>query len=457
MNEELIPVSVAKKNSSLLPQNIADDVANFVTSATFRNATNRSEQIYILRQVQELDFESIATVLGMAKTTVHRAYKRYERNMLEKEDGDKPGTRRRGNPLLTSEQEAMVIDWIRTRQRNQDCPTPTMIRVYAGQLSSRKDKDMKGEKMTRQWWHDFRLRHSDEIDVKVVSSIECARSKVKVEQIQQYASMIFDALCDITSGRQLLNFDETGFHQRIDKGSKRKCCYALDVDTDPRFQEESQTSTVSLVATINLVGESLKPLFLTKELVRYKSKTLQQLRTRLETFTTPRGYQNESSMLYYLHHIIRPYVLDVQKELGDEDASVYLVMDQCPSHMTERVKDAIKQIKGLRTIPLPPHSSHFTQPLDVGVFGILKRAYRNLRTGHERPKYEAKLLRAFHAWYQACFHVNIIGAWQMIGVEYRCPTPETTEIVLNIRKIVELMRTHCHDFSDELPDESEEM
>ena len=106
-------------------------------------------------------------------------------------------------------------------------------------------------------------------------------------------------------------------------------------------------------------------------------------------------------------------------------------------------------INGLRVIELPPHSSHFTQPLDANLFGTLKMAYRSVRTGNERPKYEAKLMRCYTAWYRTCLPNNVIASWQKTGIDFRFPILNEFVAVLNIAKLLELMKAYCCDYDDE--------
>jgi hypothetical protein len=51
-----------------------------------------------------------------------------------------------------------------------------------------------------------------------------------------------------------------------------------------------------------------------------------------------------------------------------------LVLDGHESHVNAEFSNYCKE-KDIIPLYLPPHSSHLTQPLDVGIFGPLKRAY----------------------------------------------------------------------------------
>lgn len=51
-----------------------------------------------------------------------------------------------------------------------------------------------------------------------------------------------------------------------------------------------------------------------------------------------------------------------------------LVIDGHESHMSAEFNQFCKE-RNIITISMPPHSSHLLQPLDVGCFSPLKRAY----------------------------------------------------------------------------------
>jgi hypothetical protein len=93
-------------------------------------------------------------------------------------------------------------------------------------------------------------------------------------------------------------------------------------------------------------------------------------------------------------------------------------------------------------ICLPPHSSHLTQPLDVGFFGPLKKAYskkiRKFIQAHVNHITKVKFFLAFYAAYNATItKENVAGGFRGAGlipfnpqaviskldVKLRTPTP----------------------------------
>jgi hypothetical protein len=54
-----------------------------------------------------------------------------------------------------------------------------------------------------------------------------------------------------------------------------------------------------------------------------------------------------------------------------------LILDGHGSHLTPRFDEICEENK-IIPICIPPHSSHLLQPLDIGCFAVLKRAYSRL-------------------------------------------------------------------------------
>ena len=237
MEDKPVPVGVVKHRAEQLGQNIAPSVAAFAMSAEFRQGRTLTEQICLLRDVQGLDFASIGILVQQAKSTVHRRYQTSKAAYLRSPDeGLLVRTEKAGaNSILTNDQEQRVVNWIREQHLSFQCPTPKMVRQYAAVQAM--GPNSRNESLFRNWWHRFKVKHSDVLDTKIVTSIEAGRTRVTIAQVQSYASEILVALRELKTPRQLLNFDETGFHGRIDKSRKRRCVFLKNIPIAPNFKK----------------------------------------------------------------------------------------------------------------------------------------------------------------------------------------------------------------------------
>jgi hypothetical protein len=84
--------------------------------------------------------------------------------------------------------------------------------------------------------------------------------------------------------------------------------------------------------------------------------------------TSPNGWTANYSALEWIKHF--------DKHSAPRRQGVYrmVVLDGHESHLSAQFEGFCKE-KSIVTLCLPPHSSHLTQPLDVGCFSVLKRMY----------------------------------------------------------------------------------
>ena len=287
-------------------------------------------------------------------------------------------------------------------------------------------------------------RHADEIDTEILDAREGARTRVKTEDVLHYFGKVLDAIGRIRSLQQILNMDESGFSSRMDKGRKRKCVVAKNCLVRPAFQEDDGSSQLSIVSTITLGGTALTPMFITKEQIKLNGDFANDsIFDKSLNFVTEKGYQNESSMVFWIENCLRTYV---QKELGEEDAPVFLIMDNCRVHNTPRVQQAFGEVKGLEIIWMPAHSSHFLQMLDACYFGVMKGEYRRGKTLKQKPKVAGKLIRAFRATWQANYPTTIMRSWELTGFYYTGLGTSNSGVCLDLRSVIALAEANCQDF-----------
>ena len=140
----------------------------------------------------------------------------------------------------------------------------------------------------------------------------------------------------------------------------------------------------TLMACIALDGSTLKPAIITRN--RTVSSVLFQ-----------RGYGHKNIALYHtknsfvtcdvferwLREIFIPYVEEkrayLRQRLGAFDDRAVLLLDGCSSHVNPAFQRLLEE-KNVTMSFLIPHSSHLSQPLDLGIFGHVKNLIRNEAT-----------------------------------------------------------------------------
>jgi hypothetical protein len=149
------------------------------------------------------------------------------------------------------------------------------------------------------------------------------------------------------------------------KGKKKAVVYSKKCTTKAAFREEIDLNHVSLVATINLLGQRLTPLYLMTDKVAVKDLELQLMSNSLALYQTRRGYQNSHSMAFSVREILAPSCENLRNVTHDPTLPAFLIMDNCSSHNKQKLLDLYTR-HNIQVIWLPPHSSHFLQPLDLG-------------------------------------------------------------------------------------------
>ena len=260
-----------------------------------------------------------------------------------------------------------------------------------------------------------------------------------------YFSKVLGALMQIKSAKQIVNLDEVGLSQRPDKGRRRRVVSLMNITREPSFMEEEDGSHVTMTAAVNLAGESLKPHFLGIGVLRFNDRDLWLLSDSFAYERTAKGRQTLASFTAYVRSILADYVSNVRKELQDDKAIVYLILDNASVH---NIPDIFAEV-GIQPIWLPPHSSHFLQVLDLLVFAELKKAYRTRRTKSTSPKLEGKLLRILSAWSTATHRLTVIKAWQRAGIvplrQGSMRSNGNERYVLDICRVHNLIQANCPD------------
>lgn len=129
---------------------------------------------------------------------------------------------------------------------------------------------------------------------------------------------------------------------------------------------------------------------------------------------TCNGWTDNDTGLDWIKHF------DKHTRLRTKGVYRMLVLDGHGSHQSVDFEDFCKQ-NNIIPICLPPHSSHLTQPLDIGFFSPLKKAYgkeigRFIRA-HINHITKVEFFLAFHAAYNASISKeNIAGGFYGAGL-----------------------------------------
>ena len=320
--------------------------------------------------------------------------------------GTKPGPK----PYLTVEEEAELtshllqaadIGFGKTR-RDVKC----IVETYARQKST-----LKGSTISDGWWNKY-LKRNPEISLRCGDSTAGVRmDAINAENMKAY----FDLL------RQI--YDEHGFE------SRPECIYNMDetgVPLEPRppkvvarkgqkkvrYRTSGQKAQITVLGCANAAGQTLPPFII------FAAKQLNPLWTRNEVPGSRYGISDKGWVDQELFHIwLKEHFLTnavAQRPL-------LLLLDGHSSHFEPQCIQFAKDNE-IIIFCLPPHTTHECQPLDVGLFGPLKRHWQQAchsfyqkNTTQVISKYN--FCQVFKdAWLNAVVPANVCAGFKKAGV-----------------------------------------
>ena len=185
----------------------------------------------------------------------------------------------------------------------------------------------------------------------------------------------------------------------------------------PQAVTSPRSSNVTVIAGANALGHYIPPFYIFPG-KRWQSEFLSGASTGADGLMSETGWSNSGTFETYItKHLTKYASLD-----ADRDRPVTLILyDGHKSHINLTLTKWAKE-RNVILYVLPPHTSHLTQPLDVGVFGPFKNLYYRecQRYMHENPgmsvtKYEVASLTS-RPYTKALCPSNIISAFRKSGV-----------------------------------------
>ena len=178
-------------------------------SSGFRNAKSLKEQLLILKK--EVSFATVNNICALIDISLRTYY-----NVLkDKQPYDHKNRPPPSHQLLTKSEEEKLIMEIERHQIENDCLTGSDIRELAESLL--KERTSVTKMFSRDWCHDFKQRHSDEIDKCKADCVDEKRASINSEHIESHIESIDRILADPPPPCLILNFDRNRFCQTARK------------------------------------------------------------------------------------------------------------------------------------------------------------------------------------------------------------------------------------------------
>lgn len=205
------------------------------------------------------------------------------------------------------------------------------------------------------------------LSIRLASNIKRSRASVDREDILNFFTNINEALND-ADDFNIYNYDETNVTD--DPGAK-KVVVPRNTKRVERVQNHSRTS-ISIMVCGNAKGDLLPPM------VVYKSGNLYENWTEggppgTKYASSPSGWFDMNLFEMWFFKILLPHIMETRKP----GATTIVVGDNLASHFSPAVIKSCKE-NAIYITPFPANATHLMQPLDVAVFGPMKKCWRKI-------------------------------------------------------------------------------
>lgn len=431
---QAVKIPPKSKCIEIFGTNDGEKVHFSLLEAEFRNAKLLKEQIEMIRR--EVSIASVNNICSLLSISRRQYY-----NALNDKPVFDPLTRSPpSQQLLTNIEEDSIIQEIFNHQVDNNCLSGQDIRNLAEEIYKQRTGITK--LFTRDWCRDFSRRHSESIEKVKTDSLDDKRASIDPIKVEEYISEVENALQNPPPPSLILNFDETGFSRRPEKGKRKTVFVSKNCNVPPHWREKTELHHVSLVTCITAACTALKPLVLSTRQHMDKDIDDTFFSSWALYYKTPKGYMTCNSMEFWLRNIVAPYVKSVRDEMKSNQKCI-IIGDGCSSHFSEGVSEILDEIGNIKILPIPPHSSHFTQMLDATVFGSIKRKYTSIKNDiSSKSKFTKKLIRIKRAYESVLSQELIQSGWEATGFHLSLKDGKVIDVTFK-EEFKEILRSEC--------------
>ena len=271
---------------------------------------------------------------------------------------------RNGRHQLTSNEEETIVSYILDLDSRGFPP-----RIYGVEDMANLLLEMRHAKpVGKLWAHRFVRRHS-ELKTRFSRAYDFQRALCEdPELINAWFQLIANMRAKYAiQDADFYNFDETGFMMGV------ICSSMVVTRTDRRGRgKQLQPGNREWATAIECVSSDgfVLPPFLIVQGVNHLTSwyTGTDLPPSWVIKPSQNGWTDNETAMDWIRHF------DQHTDIRRKGAYRMLVLDGHESHVSAQFEAFCKE-KNIITLCLPSHSSHLTQPLDVGCFSVLKRMY----------------------------------------------------------------------------------
>jgi hypothetical protein len=330
---------------------------------------------------------------------------------LRRRRAGKPARRdcQRNSKKLTQLEEEVIVRYILNLDERGFAPTYAAVRDMADKLLAARCAGQVGQK----WPANF-VKRTDSVKTRFNRAYDRQRALCEgpilirswFELVEQTKAKY--GICD----EDVYNFNEAGFMmgkittQLVVTGSEKR--------GRPKAIQPGNREWVTVIQGINAAGWAIPPFIIFAGQYHLSAWYAEDIPRDCAIAVSDIGWTTNELGVEWLKHFIKH---TEGKVVG---ARRLLILDGHESHHSLQFQELCKE-NNIFTLCMPPHSSHLLQPLDVGCFSPLKRAYSReieaLIRHHINHITKLEFLSAFKAAFTRSFTVaNICSAFRGAGL-----------------------------------------
>ncbi|XP_065671731.1 jerky protein homolog-like [Hydra vulgaris] len=222
---------------------------------------------------------------------------------------------------------------------------------------------------SKNWFYKFMRRHK-ELSQKRAEHISRARGLITEASIRKWFNEVYELLGDdaqyLNDPSRVFNLDETGFELAPKTGK------VIGIRGRNVYEEcnNSDKENLTTLFCVNANGQFAPSLTLYK--YARMPKTIAAAPPGWGLGKSDSGWMTAECFYEYFTNVLVPYLKSINTQLP-----IYMFMDGHRSHLSKELSMYCSSER-IHLISLFPNATHILQPLDVSVFGPMKKKWQNI-------------------------------------------------------------------------------
>lgn len=375
----------------------------------YKRKTDRAKwsEDNLKRAILEANRSSIlngSRMYGIPYATLHRHVKS---GCTEKKLG-------RFSTVFTPEEETELLNYVHKMDSIFYGFTRVEFLKLAGEFARLKGKGgcFKENVAGKGWFKNFKLRH-EKLSLRVPEPTSVARAKgFNREAVTRFYDLL-EIILEKNNivPEMIFSMNETGVRTTSTKPPKILCKSGKKQVGIISSNERGVLTTV--VCCCSVAGSFIPPFFIFKR-KRFDQRLLDGTPPGSEASNTDSGWINADQFLNWLK-------IFVQKVRPTAERKALLILDNHESHKSYAALDFASK-NHVIFLSIPPHTSHRLQPLDVSVYGPIKKFFE-IEINAFQKEYPGRVINQFDvaklfsaAYLKGATPANAISGFRSSGI-----------------------------------------